>query len=1619
MAIKAFLISASLIFTLVAPGTAFAADGSGTNTVLPVSVTAGSTGNTLNFTFTAAESMNMGDFTIKVPSDWSTPNGTVGTPGYTTVTSGGANLANILDTADTTSTWSAGTGCDNGLSATTTVKQEGAASIACRTGDQSTGDNFYNNITAQDWSGYTTIKFWIRTSVALGANNLRFAYDNDPNIATPIVRINLPAISANTWTLITLTLSGARTSVASYGFNIKHNGALDNAIVYVDDLRVGPGSLSFPGGVIKADLLSIATGTTVIVSYGNGGGASGAAAPPTGRANTFITQSRTADTGTYTTIASSPTVTVNNPVPTLTSISPTTKNTGDSTFSLTLNGTNFNASSTAYFSTSTLSTTYVSSTQLTASVPGSLLTAGGAFNITVANPTPGGGTSTAQVLTVVDTIAPTIVFTAPTKNSNADITDTTIHVTDNTSILAASVVIATSTTAGTNSFNCTQTNGTTVDCTITITSSGDLTIKATDASGNISTSSSVGYDIDLTLPSIIITNPTLISTSTITDTTIHVTDADQILAASVVVDPSTTAGTSGLSCSQTNSQTVDCTINITSSGDLVIKASDIATNSSTQTATGYVIDATFPVISITAPTTSSTTDITDTTIHVTDADDLLVVNVIVDPSTTAFTSNYICTQTDSKTVDCTIEIDTTGDLVIKATDRAGNVSTSTQSYTVNSLGPTIAVTTPTKTSSTTIMDTTIHVTDPTAVLSSDVLVDPSTTAGTSGFSCLQTDPQTVDCTINITSSGNLVLTATNGTATTTDTISGYVIETTPPVIAFTAPTKTKNTTITDTTIRVTDNNGVKAIHVLLSPSTTAGTNSFFCVHTNDTTVDCTIDITSSGDVTINATDDAGNISTSSSVGYVIDLTLPSISFTAPAKTSSSTITNTTIHVTDGGPITASNVVVDPSTTAGTSGLSCSQTDSQTVDCTINITSSGDLVIKATDDATNARTETELGYVIETTAPVITITAPTKTANSTISDTTITVTDDFAISSIAVSVSGTATPTGLSCINTSSTQVDCTVNITSSGDLVVDATDVAGNPAVQTSETGYVIETTAPVISITAPTKTASSTISDTTIQVTDDTAISSSTVSVAASTAGTANLACIQTTPTQVDCTIDITSSGDLIVDATDVAGNPAVQTTEANYIVDATPPIITITAPTLTSSSTISNTTIQVTNTALTASNVTLDGATTAGFSNFSCAQTSSAQVDCTIDITSSGDLVIAATDDLGNSGTSSQTGYVIDTTAPVIVITAPTHTSSTAITDTTIQVTDDLGITASNVSVGASTAGTANLNCSQTSSTQVDCTIDITSSGDLVVDATDDAGNSAVQSETGYVISGAAPSVPTSGGSSGPAILFVQVNQPSAGAALTPGATQTVSWTIGGTARSVDISLSTDGGTIFSPIASGLYDSGSYAWIVPNIAASIAKIRITANGASGQTGTGDSGPFSITGTVQPTPPSGPATPPTGGAPGEPSPTSASIDDDKGLPVSGMTTVLCRAGSLIKGSQAAVYYCANDGKRYVFPNEKVYFTWYADFSGVLVISDAELAAIPVGGNVTYRPGSRLVKITTDPKVYAVYHGGILRWVTTEDLAASLYGPDWNTKIDDISDAFFVNYTVGTPITSL
>ncbi len=141
------------------------------------------------------------------------------------------------------------------------------------------------------------------------------------------------------------------------------------------------------------------------------------------------------------------------------------------------------------------------------------------------------------------------------------------------------------------------------------------------------------------------------------------------------------------------------------------------------------------------------------------------------------------------------------------------------------------------------------------------------------------------------------------------------------------------------------------------------------------------------------------------------------------------------------------------------------------------------------------------------------------------------------------------------------------------------------------------------------------------------------------------------------------------------------------------------------------------------------------------------------------------------------------------------------------------------------------------------------------------------------------------------------------------------------------------------------------------------------------------------------------------------------SVISMSGLVIAPSVQASASAGDLIKmDGLSAVYYLSDNGKRYVFPNSTVYNSWYSDFSGVVTIPASELQSYPLGGNVTMRPGTKLIKITTDPSVYAVEPNGVLRKIGSEAQASALYGSNWNKRIVDVADSYFVNYSLGTAL---
>jgi hypothetical protein len=154
--------------------------------------------------------------------------------------------------------------------------------------------------------------------------------------------------------------------------------------------------------------------------------------------------------------------------------------------------------------------------------------------------------------------------------------------------------------------------------------------------------------------------------------------------------------------------------------------------------------------------------------------------------------------------------------------------------------------------------------------------------------------------------------------------------------------------------------------------------------------------------------------------------------------------------------------------------------------------------------------------------------------------------------------------------------------------------------------------------------------------------------------------------------------------------------------------------------------------------------------------------------------------------------------------------------------------------------------------------------------------------------------------------------------------------------------------------------------------------------------------------------------------------PVTCSMPSGMGVsPINGAAQAITavEAGNYIKSeSFPTVYYVTPTCGRRAFMNEQTYFTWSPSFDRVVDVSDATLSALSLQGIMLPKHNVVLVKIQSDAKVYAVTRNSsdsyapILRWVSTEDVANSLYGAAWADYVIDISAGLFPRFEVGTAI---
>ncbi len=114
------------------------------------------------------------------------------------------------------------------------------------------------------------------------------------------------------------------------------------------------------------------------------------------------------------------------------------------------------------------------------------------------------------------------------------------------------------------------------------------------------------------------------------------------------------------------------------------------------------------------------------------------------------------------------------------------------------------------------------------------------------------------------------------------------------------------------------------------------------------------------------------------------------------------------------------------------------------------------------------------------------------------------------------------------------------------------------------------------------------------------------------------------------------------------------------------------------------------------------------------------------------------------------------------------------------------------------------------------------------------------------------------------------------------------------------------------------------------------------------------------------------------------------------------------------------IYWHDSKGIRHTFPTDDIFDSWFPSngFRPIIfACTDEQIANIPLGGNVVYRSGTRLVKIASDLQVYAVEPNNVLRLISNETIAEAIFGSEWKKILVTIPDVLFSDYKMGEVIT--
>jgi len=217
-------------------------------------------------------------------------------------------------------------------------------------------------IPAVDIATAGTVNVTVTNPAGGGTSNVQTFTINSPS---PTVISLSPASATAGGAAFTLTVNGTGFVSPSV---VKFNGAAQTT-TFISTTQL-------TAAITAADIATAGTATVAVTNPSSGGTSSAAS------------------------------FTINNPAPTVSSLSPSTAVAGSAAFTLTLNGAGFVNGSSVQFNGTSRATTFVSTSQITAAILASDIATAGTANVTATNPVPTVGQSGPQVFTITSTNNP-------------------------------------------------------------------------------------------------------------------------------------------------------------------------------------------------------------------------------------------------------------------------------------------------------------------------------------------------------------------------------------------------------------------------------------------------------------------------------------------------------------------------------------------------------------------------------------------------------------------------------------------------------------------------------------------------------------------------------------------------------------------------------------------------------------------------------------------------------------------------------------------------------------------------------------------------------------------------------------------------------------------------------------------------------------------------------------------------------------------------------------------------------------------------------------------------------------------------------------------------------------